>query len=474
MIIPPLILDVATPELSADEQETVNRLQWRMSEAQPALTKREAYYDGEQPMRSLGIAIPPELQDRLRSAAGWPGIVVDTIDERLAIEGFRMGASADSDSELWDIWCLNHMERESRLAHLDALMYGRGFVMVGADDSGMPLITVESPVSMAATYDVSTQRVTAALQAYVFYGDEAAALYLPDETVHLVRPEGRAWTVRERDRHGLGRCPVVMLVNRARSRDRYGRSEITAELMSWTDMACRCLLRMEVAAEFFSAPQRYILGASETAFQEADGTPLDAWETYLGRVLALERDEEGNAPTVGTFAAADPTPHVSQLTALTKMVAGRTGVPQHLLGFSADNPASAEGILAAESALDRRAKSRQLALGPEWCEVQRLVLMLLNGGALPAEAARLEALWKPPETPTPLETSQAIVAQVGAGAIPATSDVTLSRLGYSAAERARLAADRQKAASALALQQIADSILGPDASAGAGAPAVGG
>lgn len=469
MIIPPLILDVESRDLSDDEQATVNKLQWRMQEAQPILIQREAYYDGEQPMRNLGIAIPPELE-ALRAAAGWPGIVVDTIDERLAVEGFRMGTSADADTELWDIWCANHMERESRLAHLDALMYGRGYVMVGTDDAGAPLITVESPVSMAAEFEVTTQRVTAALQAYEFYGDEAAALYLPDQTVHLVRPQGRTWTVRERDQHNLGRCPVVMLANRARTRDRYGRSEITAELMSWTDMACRTLLRMEIAAEFFSSPQRYILGASESAFMEADGTPLDAWQTYIGRILALERDDEGNVPSVGTFTAADPAPHVAQLTALTKMVAGRTGVPQHLLGFSADNPASAQGILAAESALDRRAESRQLALGPEWCEAQRLVLALLNDGKVPAEASRIEVLWKPPQTPTPLETSQAIVAQVGAGAIPATSDVTLARLGYSAVERIRLAADRQKDAAQMALEQMANDILGPGSTEPAGAP----
>ncbi|MBQ1167342.1 hypothetical protein KBZ21_56010, partial [Streptomyces sp. A73] len=42
--------------------------------------------------------------------------------------------------------------------------------------------------------------------------------------------------------------------------------------------------------EFYGAPQRYILGASESAFQDAEGNTKSAWETYIGRVLALERD----------------------------------------------------------------------------------------------------------------------------------------------------------------------------------------
>ncbi|MBQ1164269.1 hypothetical protein KBZ21_40450, partial [Streptomyces sp. A73] len=45
--------------------------------------------------------------------------------------------------------------------------------------------------------------------------------------------------------------------------------------------------------------QRYILGASESAFQDAEGNTKSAWETYIGRVLALERDEDGQVPLVG-------------------------------------------------------------------------------------------------------------------------------------------------------------------------------
>lgn len=311
---------------------------------------------------------------------------------------------------------------------------------------------------MAATYDAASRQVTAALQRYRFYGDEAAALYLPDETVQLIRPEGGDWQIRDRDQHNLGRCPVVMLTNRSRSNDRYGKSEITPALMSWTDAACRCLLRMEVSAEFFSAQQRYIIGAEEDAFVDAAGNQVSAWESYIGRYLALERDSEGNVPTVGTFAAADPSPHTNQLLALTRLVSASTGLPQNSLGFSADNPASAEGILAADATLNRRAKRRQRGFGPEHREVMQIALMIANGGRMPADLNKIEVLWTPPETPTPAETSIAIASQITAGAIPAQSTVTLSRLGYSPMEIQQLQADQAKAASAAALQAIAASL----------------
>jgi hypothetical protein len=356
------------------------------------------------------------------------------------------------------------MEHESGLAHLDALMFGRAFVMVGTrpdgdpDDPDAPLITVESPQNMAATYDAASHQVTAALQRYRYWGQEATALYLPDVTIHLVRPQGGEWELRERDEHKLGRCPVVMLANRARSNDRYGKSEITPELMSWTDAACRTVLRMEISAEFFAAPQRYVIGASESAFVDTDGNTLSALESYLGRVWGLERDEEGNLPTVGTFAASDPTPHTNQLIALTRLVSARTGIPQNSLGFAAENPASAEGILAADATLNRRSKRRARGFGPEWREVMKLALLIGGNGTLPADAHKIEVLWTPPETPTPMETSQAIVSQIAAQAIPAQSDVTLTALGWSPMQIERLKADQAKAANAAALQQIAANL----------------
>lgn len=456
-----LPFDLATDLLSEDEQDTAQQLLRRMNMDLPFLRIRELYYDAEQRMNHLGIAIPPELEHKLRTAAGWPGVVVDTIDERLEVAGFRVGAAASTDDDLWDIWTANRMEFESGLAHLDALMLGRGFVMAGTragdtdDGSGTPLITVESPANMAAEYDAATRQVTAALQRYRYFGEEAAALYLPDVTIQLIRPEGQDWQIRDRDRHGLGRCPVVMLTNRSRSSDRYGKSEITPALMSWTDAACRVLLRMEVSAEFFSAQQRYVIGATEDAFVDADGEPVSAWESYIGRYLALERDSEGNLPTVGTFAAADPTPHTNQLLALTRLVSASTGIPQNALGFSADNPASAEGILAADATLNRRARRRQRAFGPEWREVMQLALMIGNGGELPADLNKIEVLWTAPETPTPTETSVAIAAQITAGAIPADSPVTLAALGWSPLQIEQLQADAKRAANAAALQQIA-------------------
>jgi hypothetical protein len=109
--------------------------------------------------------------------------------------------------------------------------------------------------------------------------------------------------------HGLGVVPVVRMANRQRTADRVGKSEITRRSCRSPMRRAGRLMGMEVAAEFYGAPQRYILGASESAFQDAEGNAKSAWETYIGRVLALERDEDGGIPSVGQFAAHDPSGH---------------------------------------------------------------------------------------------------------------------------------------------------------------------
>ncbi|MBQ1163836.1 phage capsid protein, partial [Streptomyces sp. A73] len=84
------------------------------------------------------------------------------------------------------------------------------------------------------------------------------------------------------------------------------------------------------------------LGASESAFQDAEGNTKSAWETYIGRVLALERDEDGQVPTVGPFTAHDPQTYTKIIDLYARIMATQLGLPPHYLGYTTDNPASAD------------------------------------------------------------------------------------------------------------------------------------
>jgi hypothetical protein len=228
--------------------------------------------------------------------------------------------------------------------------------------------------------------------------------------------------------------------------------------MAITDVACRRLLGMDIASEFFSSPQRWVIGAAMTAFQDSDGNPLDAWQTYIGRVLALERDEEGDAPTVGQFAANSPQPFIDVLQFYAKLIAAASRVPAQRLGMSADNPVSAEAIRASDAELDELARSKHESFEDSWAQHMQHAMMIANNGVLPEQAQQLEVMWANPSVPDPLTMSQAVLAQVQAGCLPPTSEVALEQLGYSPAERARIAADRQREAAKTDLAAIADAL----------------
>lgn len=451
-------LAVALPslDLSDDERTLIARMRTQLQFERTPLALREAYYNGRQVVQDLHISIPPQLRG-LHVVIGWPRIGVDAIEQRLDIESWRYSdASDDSDDDLLSIWTANDGATESGLAHLDAFVHGRSYATVGANDDGGPsLIAVESPKDMTVLWDSRRRIITAALREWEVNGRPAVTLYLPDETIHAEDSQ-HGMRVVERDEHRLGQVPVVRLVNRQRVADRGGHSEITPEVMSITDAACRTLLGMEVAREFYGAPQRYILGASESAFQDASGNPVSAWQTYIGRVLALERDEEGNVPAVGQFAAYDPSTYTRILDLYARIMATQLGLPPHYLGYTTDNPASADAIRSTEAQLVKRAERKQRAFTAGWSQVMRLAL-LVRDGSLPPNADKIEPVWRNPATPTIAASTDAAVKLVTAGVIPASSDVTLEMVGLTAGQQRRVQADRKTDEGAVLLRQLAAS-----------------
>lgn len=452
-------MTVSIPELplvylSDDELALINMLRADMLRDRWSLQLRDSYFNGEQLVRDLGISIPPQLKG-LHTVIGWPRVGVESLEERLDLEAFRWADGSDS-SELAEIADANDLYDESSLAHLDALVYGREYLAVGSGDCGIPdcppLITVESPLDMTLLWDARIRMGTAALRecradSYLESGPEERmiVLYLPDQTITALPSESGGWDVIDRDIHNLGVVPVVRMANRQRTADRVGKSEITPEVMSITDAACRRLMGMEVAAEFFGAPQRYILGASESAFQDADGTAKSAWETYIGRVLALERDEDGNVPDVGQFAAHDPTAMTRIIDLYARIMSAQFGLPPHMLGYTTDNPASADAIRSTEAKLVKRSERRIRRYGAAWQQAMRLALWVRDGTP-PDKARRIETVWRNPATPTVAAQADATVKLVQAGILPADSDVTLEMAGLTEGQRQRVRADRQRAA----------------------------
>ena len=446
-------------ELNEAEREVVGKLATRIRRNRRHLLLSDAFYRAEQVIEDLGISIPPELSG-LHTVAGWGAASVDPLEERIDLEGFRYPDSASGDGDLWEWWQDNNLDVESHLAHVDHFVHGQNYVAIGSGDGGpneidtAPVITPESALDFACEFDARGRTVTAALRLYTVDREQLGTLYLPDRTMHLIRL-GNEWRlVEEPDVHGLGVVPVVRGANRQRTGARDGASEITPACRSLIQSCSRTLLGLEVAREFYAAPRRFVLGAAEDAFEDQNGKPLSAWDTYAGRVWGLTRDEDGQMPEVGTFTAYDPTAFTKIIEQYARLMASETGLPPGYLGISTDQPASADAIRQAEQRLVKRAERRQKVLGEMWEDVMRAAL-LVQTGTVPDKAKRLEALWGDPSTPTKAAQWDSAVKGVQAGILPADSPVTWDIAGLSAGQQQRLEIDRRRAEGTNALAAIA-------------------
>lgn len=443
---------IATVGLTRTEEDLLVELAAQLEARRDYNARREAYYEGSERIRQLGIAVPPTMRD-LETVADWPGMAVDVLDERMDLQGFALPNGDTDDLGLGEIWDDNRWGSLARQANLPMLIHGVCFAAVsrGVEEDGEPpvLITVEPPTRMTGVWDQRSQRLTAAASLLAdpdLGGYSEATLYLPGHTVRLERSGGQLRVVDRRE-YELGtvpRLPVVPLVNRPRIGRPWGRSEITRAIISYTDSAVRTMLGMEVAREFYSSPQRYILGATEESFQGPDGSKKTAWETYLGRFLALTRDEDGNLPTVGQFQASSPAPYVDQVKLYAQMFAGAAAIPETYTGFATANPTSADSIRASEARLVKRAERRHDDVGDRWCDVAHLALLVRDGEA-PPEARRLKARWRDASTPTRASTADAVMKLVSSGVLPPNSEVTYQMLGFDGVTISQLRSEMRRA-----------------------------
>ncbi|NUS17099.1 MAG: phage portal protein [Streptomyces sp.] len=402
----------------------------------------DAYYEGRQPLSYMAPELLQEVDDRLRQVViNWPQLVVDSLEERLDIEGFRLGGQEHADQDLWTgIWQPNDLDEESQLAHVDALAMCRSYVIVGAGDSAgdPPVITVESPLQVFAERDPRTRRIVAALKRWQEpKGDggceEFAALYLPDVTVRLHRDDSSsAWVELDQDEHGLETVPVVALVNRARVADRGGVSELAA-IVPLSDAACKIASDMMVGAEFHALPRRWATGLADDDFKDPSGRPVSSLSKIIGRVWASRNEKV----SFGQFPEANLSNFHETLNSLARIVASLSGLPPTYLGLATDNPPSADAIRASESRLVKRAERRQRAFGGAWEEVMRLALLVRDGHIRP-EAERLETVWRDPATPTFAQQADAVVKLHAGGLLP--TEMGWERLGFSAGQIARMKA----------------------------------
>src|SRR5699024_5547822 len=352
--------------------------------SQSGLADNSAYYDADRRPEAIGITVPVEMQ-KLLAHVGYPRLYVDSIADRLEIEGFRLGGADKADEELWDWYQANGLDVAAPLGHVETLIHGATYITLSqADpkidigvDPEVPIIRVEPPTSLYADTDPRTRLVRKAIR--VVYNDDqevtSATLYLPDRTIAWIKQDDE-WKILSNVTHGLGIVPVVPLTNPTRLSDLAGSSAITPELRSVTDAAGRILMDMQGTAELMAVPQRLLFGVKPQDIGVDPETRKAQFDAYLARILAFE-DPEGKAQQ---FSAAELRNFTEALDALDRKAAAYTGLPPQYLSFSSQSPASAEAIRASEARLVTTCERKARIFVGAWEQAMRIAYRMMKGG----------------------------------------------------------------------------------------------
>lgn len=423
----------------------------RFSASRLPLEDLDAYYRGDQRPAWLPLA---QQQRHRTPVVNLPRLVVDSLEDRLDVEGFRMGGSEDADADLWTLWQANDLDEWSQQCHLDALIHGRAFVIVWANDEDprTPRITVESALQMHVEYDPATRQVTRAVKRWVEGREQFATVYEPDRIMRYIAAAGTpddASTWRQRAvpiLNPLGIVPVVPFVNRPRTSAPLGESEMT-DVLPIADSINELVDAMMISARYHAMPRRYAtgidLGSGDVSAERVAELVRQRWqEAEAGRVWLSDSPQT----SFGQFAEASLDNYIGAIDMLTARGAALAGLPPHFFGQVGENPASADALRASESSLVKKALRKQRVFGGAWERVMRMAL-LVRDGSVPEPALSMETLWRDAETPTIAQKADAAVKLVQADVIDGPQ--ALEDLGYTPVQIERLAKRRAEAITAV-------------------------
>lgn len=310
---------------------------------------RYDYYEMKYFVRDFGISTPPELRWWM-SVLGWCGKAVDSLADRLVFREF-----ANDVFNMNDIFNANNKDVLIDSAVLGALISSCDFIYIAADDSGFPQMRVIDGGHATGIIDPVTNMLKEGYAVLEFDENNnpiTEAYFIPGSTEIYQR--GKLVSVIP------NKAPYPLLVpviNRPDAVRPFGHSRISRACMSIVGSAVRTVKRSEISAEFYSFPQKYILGMSE------DADKMDKWRATMSSMLRIDKDEDGDRPTVGQFQQQSMTPHMDQLRMFAGLFAGETGLTLDDLGFPSQNPSSAEAIKSSHESLRLIARKAQRTFG---------------------------------------------------------------------------------------------------------------
>lgn len=327
----------------------MNYLKSKLSQKQSRIGLRYKFYEMKNAERYLtGQNLPNELR-ALSHCLGWCGNAVDNVADRLVFREF--------DDDIFDINTIFDMNNKDILtdgAMLGALITSCDFIYISKDENGYPRLQVIDGYDATGIIDPITNMLTEGYA--VLERDQSnrntvlvEAYFTREETIVYDKINNRIYTEQNVAPYAL----LVPIIHKPDARRPFGHSRISRACMSIQQSAVRTIARSEVSAEFYSFPQKYVLGTSQ------DAERLNKFRATMSTLLEITKDDDGDKPVVGQFQQQSMSPYLDQVKMFAGLFSAETGLTLDDLGFPTDNPSSVEAIKACHEKLRLSARKAQ-------------------------------------------------------------------------------------------------------------------
>lgn len=331
------------------EYKGIEYLKRRLSNKKNRNKLRYDYYEMKNAMQEFNVVIPKEFH-WLKECLGWCSKAVDTLADRLSFREFN-----NDIFEMNEIYNMNNPDILFNSAIISALITSCSFIYISKNDDDFPIMQVIDGRKATGIIDPVTNMLIegyAILETDIHDKPTKEAYFTKEETIYYEKG------LEPYSENNIAPYPLLVpIIYRPDPKRPFGHSRISRACMNIQQSALRTLKRSEISAEFYSFPQKYILG------MDKDAEKLEKWKATISSMIQISKDEDGDSPTVGQFQQQSMSPYIEQLKMFASLFAGETGLTLDDLGFSTENPSSVEAIKAQHENLRLIARKAQKTFG---------------------------------------------------------------------------------------------------------------
>ena len=338
------------------EYKGIDYLRKKLIKHATRVNLRYKQYDMKHTEIERGITIPATIRAQYTATLGWCAKAVDSLADRLVFREF-----SQDNFNINQIFMLNNPDTFFDSAILSALIASCCFVYLSEDSEGFPRLQIIEASNATGIIDPITgllEEGYAVLKSDEYGKPLTEAYFYKGGTDYYTNGK-----LTDRRVHTVNYPLLVPIIHRPDAVRPFGRSRITRAGMYFQKYAKRVLERSDITAEFYSFPQKYVVGMSQ------DAEPMDTWKATVSSMLQFTKDSDGDSPKIGQFTQHSMSPFTEQLRTAASGFAGETGLTLDDLGFSTDNPSSAEAIKASHETLRALARKAQRNFGSGFLNV---------------------------------------------------------------------------------------------------------